>query len=122
MSEFYKNTGDRIYLYTEDSLLSKDELDISFRYGPYSKDYKKAASSYKVSKVNGLDVYISKANEFNGSKDSVFSADFKFDGLYYNLTIRKIGESDFVKILDNTLTKIFIIFPSICAKPVAQSA
>lgn len=104
--EFYKNTGDKIYLYTENSLLSKDGLDISFRYGPYSKDYEKAASSYKVSKVNGLDVYISKANEFNGSKDSVFSADFKFDGLYYNLTIRKIGESDFVKILDNTLTKI----------------
>lgn len=109
--EFYKNTGDKIYLYTENSLLSKDGLDISFRYGPYGKDYEKAASSYKVSKVNGLDVYISKANEFNGSKDSVFSADFKFDGLYYNLTIRKIGEADFVKILENTLTKILYESP-----------
>lgn len=109
--EFYKNTGDKIYLYTEDSLLSKDGLDISFRYGPYSKDYEKADSSYKVSKVNGLDVYISKANEFNGGKDSVLSADFKFDGLYYNLTIRKIGEADFVKILENTLTKILYESP-----------
>lgn len=109
--ELSKKDGEKTYLYTEDSLVTKDGLDISFKYGPYSKDYEKAASSYKVSKVNGLDVYISKANEFNGGKDSVFSADFKFDGLYYNLTIRKIGEADFVKILENTLTKILYESP-----------
>ena len=109
--ELSNKDGEKAYLFTEDSLVTKDGLDISFKYGPYSKDYEKAASSYKVSKVNGLDVYISKANEFNGGKDSVFSADFKFDGLYYNLTIRKIGEADFVKILENTLTKILYESP-----------
>ena len=109
--ELSKKDGEKTYLYTEDSLVTKDGIDISFKYGPYSKDYEKAVASYKASKIQGVDVFISKANEFNGGKDSVFSADFKFDGLYYKLTIRKIGESDFVKILENTLIKILYESP-----------
>ena len=109
--ELSNKDGEKTYLYTEDSLVTKDGLDISFKYGPYSKDYEKAVASYKASKIQGVDVYISKANEFNGGKDSVFSADFKFDGLYYNLTMRTIAESDFVKILDETLTKILYESP-----------
>lgn len=109
--ELNKKAGEMIYLYTEDSLVSKDGFEISFRYGPYSKEYEKAASLYKASKVKGLDVFISKANEFNDGKDSVFSADFKFDGIFYRLTIRTIGKDDFVKILENTLTKIIYEAP-----------
>ena len=109
--ELSKKTGDKTYLYTEDSLVNKAGNEITFKYGPYSKDYKKAASSYKASKIEGVDVFISKAGEFNGGKDSVFSADFKFDGIYYRLVIRNIKEADFVKILENTLTKILYDSP-----------
>lgn len=109
--ELIQNTGDVTYLYTEDSLVTKDGLDISFKYGPYSENYEKAMASYKASKVEGLDVFISRAGEFNGGKDSVFSADFKFDGLYYCLTIRGSSEGDFVKILENLITKILYDSP-----------
>lgn len=109
--ELIQNTGDVTYLYTEDSLVTKYGLDISFKYGPYSENYEKAMASYKASKVEGLDVFISRAGEFNGGKDSVFSADFKFDGLYYCLTIRGSSEGDFVKILENLITKILYDSP-----------
>lgn len=109
--EFIKKDNGKTYLYTEDSLVSKDGLEISFRYGPYSKDYEKAMTSYKASKIKGVDVLISKAGEFNGGKDSVFSADFTFDGIYYWLVVRGIGEGDFVKILENVLTKILYDSP-----------
>lgn len=109
--ELSKKDGEKTYLYTEDSLVTKDGLDISFKYGPYSKDYEKAAASFKKSKIKGVDILISRAGEFNGGKNSVFSADFKFDGIYYRLTMRTIGESDFVKILENTLTKILYESP-----------
>ena len=109
--ELIQNTGDVTYLYTEDSLVTKDGLDISFKYGPYSENYEKAMASYKASKIEGLDVFISREGEFNGGKDSVFSADFKFDGLYFNLTIRGSRESDFVKILENMITKILYDSP-----------
>ena len=109
--EFIKKDGGKTYLYTEDSLVSKDGLEISFRYGPYSKDYEKAMTSYKASKIKGLDVFISRSGEFNGGEDSVFSADFKFDGIYYNLTIRGSSESDFVKILENVISKILYESP-----------
>ena len=109
--ELTQNIGEKTYLYTEDSLVTKDGLDISFKYGPYSKDYEKAAASFKKSKIEGIDVLISRAGEFNGGKDSVFSADFKFDGLYYCLTIRGSSEGDFVKILENLITKILYDSP-----------
>ena len=109
--ELTQNTGDETYLYTEDSLVTKDGLDISFKYGPYSKDYEKALSTFKKSKIGGVDVLVSRAGEFNGGKDSVFSADFKFDGIYYRLTIRGTSESDFVKILENMITKILYESP-----------
>ena len=109
--ELIQKTGEKTYLYTEDSLVTKDGLDISFKYGPYSKDYEKAKASFKASKVEGVDVFISKANEFNGGEDSVFSADFKFDGIYYNLTIRGSSESDFVKILENVISKVLYESP-----------
>lgn len=91
--------------------MTKDGLDISFRYGPYSKGYEKALASYKKSKIKGVDVLISKANEFNSGKDSVFSADFIFDGICYRFVVRGIGEGDFVKILENVLTKILYDSP-----------
>ena len=109
--ELTQNTGDETYLYTEDSLVTKDGLDISFKYGPYSKDYEKALESFKKSSIKGVDVLVSRAGEFNGGKDSVFSANFKFDGIYYNLTIRGTSESDFVKILENMITKILYESP-----------
>lgn len=109
--ELSKNDGSKTYLYTEDSLMSKDGLEISFRYGPYRKDYEKAMTSYKASKIKGVYVLISKAGEFNGGKDSVFSADFTFDGICYRLVVRGIGENDFVKILENVLTKIIYDSP-----------
>lgn len=109
--ELRKNTGEKTYLYTEDSLVTKDGLDISFMYGPYSKDYEKAAASFKKSKIKGLDALIYRAGEFNGGKDSVYSADFKFDGIYYSLTIRGTSEGDFVKILENLITKILYDMP-----------
>lgn len=109
--ELSQNKGEKTYLFTEDSLVTKDGLEISFKYGPYSENYEKAMASYKASKIEGLDVFISRAGEFNGGKDSVFSADFKFDGLYYCLTIRGSSESDFVKILENLITKILYDSP-----------
>ncbi|WP_106460898.1 hypothetical protein [Anaerococcus sp. Marseille-P3915] len=109
--ELRKNTGEKTYLYTEDSLVTKDGLDISFRYGPYSKDYEKAAASFKKSKIKGLDALISRAGEFNGGKDSVYSADFKFDGIYYILTIRGTSESDFAKIVEKVITNILYNLP-----------
>lgn len=109
--ELSKKDGSKAYLYTEDSLMSKDGLDISFKYGPYSKDYEKAMTSYKASKILGIDVFISKASKFNCCKDSVFSADFEFDGIYYKLTIRTIDEAHFVKILENVITKIIYDSP-----------
>lgn len=109
--ELSKKDGAKTYLYTEDSLVNKAGNEITFKYGPYSKDYKKALASYKKSKIKGVDVLISRAGEFNGGKDSVFSADFKFDGLYYNLTIRGSSEGDFVKILENMITKILYDLP-----------
>lgn len=109
--ELSKKDGEKTYLYTEDSLVTKDGIDISFKYGPYSKDYEKAAAHFKKSKIKGVDVLISRAGEFNGGKDSVFSADFKFDGIYYRLTIRGSSESDFVKILENVITKILYDSP-----------
>lgn len=111
LDQSYELTQKKTYLYTEDSLVTKDGLDISFKYGPYSKDYEKAAAHFKKSKIKGVDVLISRAGEFNGGKDSVFSADFKFDGLYYNLTIRGSRESDFVKLLENLITKILYDLP-----------
>lgn len=111
LDQSYELTQKKTYLYTEDSLVTKDGLDISFKYGPYSKDYEKAAAHFKKSKIKGVDVLISRAGEFNGGKDSVFSADFKFDGIYYNLTIRGSRESDFVKLLENLITKILYDLP-----------
>ncbi|WP_308749047.1 hypothetical protein [uncultured Anaerococcus sp.] len=111
LDQSYELTQKKTYLYTEDSLVTKDGLDISFKYGPYSKDYEKASAHFKKSKIKGVDVLISRAGEFNGGKDSVFSADFKFDGLYYNLTIRGSSEGDFVKILENMITKILYDSP-----------
>lgn len=111
LDQSYELTQKNSYLYTEDSLVTKDGLDISFKYGPYSKDYEKALSSFKKSKIKGVDVLITRAGEFNGGKDSVFSANFKFDGIYYNLTIRGTSESDFVKILENMITKILYDSP-----------
>lgn len=52
--------------------MTKDGFNISFKYGPYSKEYEKAMGFYKASKILGIDVFISKANEFDGGKDSVF--------------------------------------------------
>ncbi len=109
--ELSQNKGEKTYLFTEDSLVTKDGLDISFKYGPYSKDYEKAAAHFKKSKIKGVDLLISRAGEFNGGKDSVFSADFKFDGIYYRLTIRGSRESDFVKLLENLITKILYDLP-----------
>ena len=111
LDQSYELTQKKTYLYTEDSLVTKDGLDISFKYGPYSENYEKAMASYKASKIEGLDVFISRAGEFNGGKDSVFSADFKFDGLYYCLTVRGSREGDFVKILENLITKILYDSP-----------
>ena len=111
LDQSYELTQKKTYLYTEDSLVSKDGLEISFKYGPYSKDYEKALSSFKKSKIKGVDVLVSRAGEFNGGDASVFSADFKFDGIYYRLTIRGTSESDFVKILENMITKILYDSP-----------
>ena len=99
------------YLFTETSMRSKDGLDIVYRRGPFSGNYEKALESYKKSKIAGQDVLISKAGSFNGGNDSVFTADFRMDDIYHSITIRSIGEDDFVKIIENAIKNLKEEFP-----------